>query len=554
MPIKAKYSMKNSISPEDRQAVKSLIWPDVWATGLELEVDAKKFTTIGREYIIPVLRDRSDEIVIKKAAQMGFTVAMIIKTLHNVVERKWHGMYLLPFKQNSRTFVQARVDTMIDSNPLLARHFHRVENVGHKQTNEKVNLYFRGTNIATDLREAPVDFEIWDERDKFVTKWLGDARARMDASAVAKLTQLSTPSAPGIGIDSNDNWKSSDQCRWEVACLHCGRYQVVTLQENIKLGDDQFDSRMECSHCHKRIKDKDRGLMNATGRWVPSFLDGRKRGYHISQFSSPTKKLEKILEQYFLGLEKVEELRNFENLNMGETYAGKGDKFDEGIMDACIASGLHLKTVPVGPIFVGVDVGAVLHCKASYMGRNEKKVMWDYKIFRNFGQLDEFLGSLHNFMCVIDAHPEKHKARELADKYKGKVYLGFEKDSPKQSEMAVFDDKKMEVSIDRTMALDQLIADYTGKKYALPINARDLGEEMPKKNYNGFYAQHFEMVRVPKELPGGIETVRWEKTHNPDHGHHADMFELIAFKKKPRLAISPEIARAFQRVGSYTNA
>lgn len=538
-------------SREARQAAQAFIRPDKWCAELALEVDTKKFSTNGRKYIVAVLRDQSDEVVIKKAAQMGFTVAMIIKTLHNVVQREWHGMYLLPFKQGARTFVQARVDPIIDSNKELASHFDRVENVSHKQTNKKVNLYFRGTNIATELREAPVDFEVWDERDKFVKTWLGDALARMDASEVGKLIQLSTPTAPGIGIDSDDNWRMSDQCKWEVPCPHCSRYQTLSMEENVKLGDSKYDSVLECSFCHQEIKDLERREANNEGRWVPTYLDGRKRGYHISQLNSPNKKFESFISGYFLGQDKVDELRNFFNLQLGEPYAGRGDKFTEDILDRCVERGLQLRTIPEGPIFVGVDVGSVLHCKSSYVGRNGKRVTWDTRIFRNFSQLDKFLSELHNFNCVIDAHPEKHKAKELSQKYKGRVWLAFEKDNPKQAEMFTFDDKKMEVSVDRTMALDQLIGDYTDGKYALPVNARELGEDMPRKDFNGFYAHHFEMVRVPRELPGGIQTVRWEKTSNPDHWHHADMFEMIAFHRRPRLAIPGNIANALKSAGGW---
>jgi hypothetical protein len=534
-------------SPGARSAALTRFRADRWAASLDLKADTKQVTTIGREFIINVLRDQSDEIIIKKAAQMGFTVAMIIKTLHNVCEREWNGMYLLPFKQGARTFVQARVDPIIDSSDTLQGRFHKVANVSHKQTDSNVNLYFRGTNIATELREAPVDFEIWDERDKFVSKWLGDAIARMDASEVGKLIQLSTPTAPGIGIDADDNYRASDQCRWEVPCSHCNRYQVFSMEENVKLGDSADDSVFECSYCRQQISDIERRLANREGRWVPSYLDGRKRGYHISQFNSPTKRFSSIISVYFQGLNDVEKLRDFYNNKLGEPYAGRGDKFDENLLDRCIMPGLQLRTVPQGPIYVGVDVGSVLHCKASYIARG-KRVMWDARIFRNFGELDKFLSGLHNFMCVIDAHPEKHKAKELAMKHKGRVFLGFEKDSPRQAEMVLWDDEKLEVDIDRTMAFDQLIGDYTDQKYSLPITIKEVGEVLPKRNYNGFYAHHFEMVRVPRELPNGIMTVRWESTSNPDHWHHADMFELIAMQRKPKLAVPLSISTGFRRV------
>lgn len=554
----AQTRLKARVSAPSRVTInraKALSRPDAWAQQLELKVDAKPFTTKGRKYIVAPLRDNSDEIIVKKAAQMGFTVGFILKALHNVTERHWNGLYLLPFKQGARTFVQSRIDPILMSRPELSNKFSNVANVLHKQTDDHINFYVRGTNVATDLQSVPVDFEIWDERDKFIENWLGDALARMDGSTFARLIQLSTPTAPGIGIDNEDGWKSSDQCHWEVPCPHCNRFQVITWDENVKVGDSYLDTILECSSCHKKITDEQRWDANDLGRWVPSFLDGRKRGYHISQLNSPTKRLVRVYKQFFDAQIEVAKLRDFNNLAMGETYAGKGDKFTESLLNNCIRRGLELRTVPAGPIFIGVDQGAVLHCKSSYLNRGER-VMWDARIFRSWDKLREWLHSIHNFNLVIDAHPEKSKAKELAEEFKGKVWLGFEKDNPKQAEMAVFNEKRFEVSIDRTMAFDQYINDHERKIYALPTNIREIGEEMPRKNYNGFYSHHFEMVRVPSELPDGTNVIRWVKTRNADHWHHAGMFELISMLRKPKLSVPAGLVTAMNngRGGFITNA
>jgi hypothetical protein len=521
---------------------------DVWANSLQLKVDAKRFTTNDRKYIVAPLRDSSDEIVIKKAAQMGFTVGFIVVALHKVTEKKLNGMYLLPFKQGARTFVQARIDPILESSPQLKGYFHNVANVSHKQTNESVNFYIRGTNIRAELVEAPVDFEIWDERDRFVDKFLGDARARMDASSYGKLIQLSTPTAPGIGIDADDNWRLSDQCKWEVACPHCGRYQTLAWDENIKLGDNEYDSVLECSLCHKRITETERIQLNSTGRWVPQYLDGRKRGYHITQLNSPNKNLRKMLKEWFDAVEDAQKYRDFVNLVLGEPYAGRGDKFEESILDKS-RTGDRLRFVPDGPIFGGVDVGAVLHGTFHCLDRHGNRRLWDLKIFRNFNQLEKYLRDLHNFNLVIDAHPETTKAKELAKKFKGHIWLGLEKDKTDHTEMTKFDDRKQEVSINRTMAFDQYIWDFERGKYILPKNARELGEHMPKKPYSGFYAHHFEMVRVPTELPDGRNVVRWVKTRNKDHWHHSGMFSLIAMQKRPTMVIPANISQAFANAG-----
>lgn len=550
MPTKALQTpRKTGLTNTSLKAVQTIGRPDAWAESLDLRVDGKQFTTNGRSYIIDPLRDSSDEIIIKKAAQMGFTVGFINKALHNVTVRRLNGMYLLPFKQGARTFVQARIDPIIESNPKLKAMFHNVANVSHKQTHEHINFYIRGTNIRAELVEAPVDFEIWDERDRFIDKWLGDARARMDASDFGKLVQLSTPTAPGIGVDADDNWRLSDQCLWEVACPKCGRYQVLAWDENVKLGDTEYDSILECSHCHKKITDKERRLLNDNGRWVPQFLDGRKRGYHITQLNSPNKALHKMFKEWFDAQDDAQKYRDFQNLVLGQPYAGRGDKFTETVLNKARRGGLTLRTIPEGPLYGGVDVGAVLHGTFYYISHNNERILWDAKIFRTFDALEEYLTNLHNFNLVIDAHPETSKAKDLAKKFKGHIWLGLEKDSPNHTELSAFDNKKHEVSINRTMAFDQYIWDFERGKFLLPANARELGEEMPKKNFNGFYAHHMEMVRVPTELADGRNVVRWVKTRNKDHWHHSGMFALIAMQRKPAMVVPSGIASAFGHAG-----
>lgn len=558
---KAPPKRLSTTTSASRRGALAVARSDAWAELLELKVDGKQFSTKGREYIIQVMRDQSPEIVIKKAAQLGFTVAMIIRSLHNVTERRWHGLYLMPYKNGAITFVQGRIDTIIDSSPALSGQFKRVENRTHKQTGEAVNLYIRGTNVVTELREIPVDFEIWDERDKFVENNLSEALARMDGSTVRQLIQLSTPTAPGQGVSSDENWESSDQSLWEIPCPYCGKFQFLSFSENVRLGDTAEESVVECSFCKKELSDSNRWNANTNGRWVPQYLDGRKRGYHLTQLNSPTKPFLTFIQAWFDGQSSSAKLRGFYNNGLGEPYAGSDDCFTEQLLDDCKLNGFKLRTIPQGPIFVGIDVGAGLHVKASYWGRvngQDKRMAYEVKVFtgeRKWHELDQYLAGLHNFSGVIDAQPEKTKSKELAMKYRGKLWIGFERDRPNQAEVAVFNEPKKRddvgtVTIDRTMAFDQYIRDHQKGLYIYPANARELGEELPRRNYNGFYAHHFEMVRVEEENVKGVIVARWKKTRNPDHFHHAGMFESIAFEKRPKLSVPLGIRESFNRAGS----
>jgi len=542
-----KETIYRRISP-----VRTLARPDEWAIYMGLRVDGRPFSLEGREFVSQVIRDMSPEIVIPKAAQMSFTVTFITRTLHWIKERGWHHLYLLPMKTGAIPFVQARIDPTIDSNEFLREHFTNVDNRLHKQNVNGVSLYIRGTNINRELQEIPVDVEVWDERDRMVEDSLEDARHRMDGSKIKKLVILSTPTVPGHGVDSDDEWHSSDQHRWEIPCPRCNRYQTLDFEESVKLGDAVSECVLECKFCHRPIKDQERIAQNALGRWVSTNLNGIKRGYHINQFNSPVQTLNDILKGWFSGQKDTKKLKSFYNNSLGLPWVAYGDQITPEIIDKCRSKGHRLGGIPDGPVFIGVDIGTFIHVKASYLNRFGHKMAWQLHIFREWDQLDNFLSKLISFNCVIDAHPEKRNARDLALKYPGKVWLGFEEDRPATEEIAVYYPAKSrtevgKVLIDRTMAFDQVISDYLGGRIVLPADARELGEYLERKDYNGFYYHLIQMVRTEEEDTKGRVVARWRKNKNPDHWHHTEMFETIATMRRPSLEVPVSIQEAFQK-------
>ena len=432
--------------------------------------------------------------------------------------------------------------------------FASVDNRLHKQSAERINLYIRGTNIERELQEIPVDCEVWDERDRMVEDNLDDAYHRMDGSRIKKLTILSTPTVQGHGVDAEDGWHASDQHRWEVPCPHCSRFQVLTPDENLRLGDKVEESVLECAFCHKEITDEERWLLNASGRWVPQNLSGQKRGYHISQLNSPTQTVQQVVKSFFEGQKSTRKLRAYHNQNLGVPYTALGDKLTPEILDSARVPGQILGGIPDGPVYVGIDVGTTMHVMAYTVNRHNVQKLWQIHAFREWNEVDNFLGNLGAFSCIIDAHPEKRAARDIALKYHGKVFVGFEDDRPQAGEIADFRPLKLgeagRVNIDRTMAFDQVIKDFMDGKIAWPFSARDLGELLQRRDFNGLYYQMIQMVRVEEENTRGTIVARWRKNRNADHWHHAQMFSRIAMMRRAALQIPSSISQAFDRAGS----
>jgi hypothetical protein len=544
--------------------IQSGVYPDKWAEALSLKVDGHNWDIRGREYQIGIMRDESEWIVIPKGAQVGLTTAFLVRSFNWVVKRKWHHLYLMPLKTGAIPFVQGRIDPIINSNDELAHIFKSVDNRLHKQSIDDIAFRIRGTNIWTELREIPSDVLVMDERDKMVEENIPEAEARLDGSLIHRVVELSTPTAPGIGVDADDAWKMSDQHRWFVPCPHCGRRQNFTVDENVVIGEVAEECFLRCAFCKKAISDADRALANAFGSWEADNPNGTKRGYHISQLNSPTKSIEGFMKNYFDGLRDVKKMRAWYNNNRGEPYVAHGDKITAEMLDACIGKGYYGGGMAIGPAYIGVDVGSVLHCRVNYLSKDDRAMAWKFIIFSDkpgkdmWMQLDEFLSNLNSFTCVIDAHPEKTQAKRLALKYHKRVWIGFEFDRPDQAETALFNVPGTgavgKVSIDRTCAFDASRDRIMHGRLVLPVDARLQGENMPNLEFNGYYHQMTQQVRVEEEDTRGRFVARWRKNKNPDHWHHAEMFCETAMMKKPYTVLSQSAGELFARTGNVISS
>jgi len=524
------------------------------------------------------LRDVAKYIIVPKGAQLGLTTTFLVKCMHAIINRGWNVGYLLPVKNGSVTFVQGRIDPIIDSAAALKDAFSRTDNRSQKQTVGGTNWYIRGTNIETELREFPADVLVLDERDKMNEENLPHALARLDGSKVQRVYELSTPTIDGFGVYRDNGFYESDQMRWWVACPYCSTKQILTFEENVQpfLGDSIEESKdsCRCSHCHKPLSDADRANMNATGIWVPDNPKAEVRGYHLNQLSSPTKRLADpqlgFLVNYFQGQTDSKKLKEFFNLGLGLPYAAPGDKFTSELMDKCrgdYTSG----GIPVGNLLIGIDQGQDVLLVTIYANdRDGRRRLWDVRLVHAEGSRtkwqvldDDVLQRLPQWLCVCDAHPDKESVETLSKRYPGRFWMGFEKDRPDQEATANFLKHKYgepaKVNIDRTMAFDALIKTYIDGMTVLPRDARELGEFLPKKAYNGFYQQHLEMVRVEQPDAQGRMVARWVNGNQeagkqkvgkkPDHWHHADMFALVAGMQRVPLQVSPEVGNVFVAAG-----
>lgn len=527
-----------------------------------------------------MLRDESPYIISPKGAQLGLTTAYLVKCAHAVVVRRYKVMYLLPVKAGTVDFVQSRIDPMLDSSPLVKAEFSRSDNRAQKVTRHGVPWKIRGTNIETELREAPTDILMLDERDKMNEENLPHAFARLDGSAVQRVYEISTPTVEGFGVYRDNGFPSTDQMQWWVPCPHCGSKQVLTFDENVMpwLGDSVRESQeaCRCSHCHKSLSDNDRREMNAGGQWVPLEPGNEIRGYHLNQLNSPTKTLADpqlgLLVNYFEGQRDSKKLKEFHNLGLGLAYSSPGDKFTIELMDRA-RRGYAMGGIPSGMLYIGIDQGQeVLNVTIwSYDDKTQCRRLHDARLITRDAVRtkwtvleEEVLQRYSQWVAVCDAHPDKEDCEAIAKKYPGRFWMGFEKDRPDQPVTAQFNKPQYgdpgKVNIDRTAAFDSLIKSYLDSKSELPRDAREIGERMPRLGFNGFYQQHLPMVRVEQPDTQNRMVARWVNGNaepgkkaqgkKPDHWHHSDMFGLVATMIDAPLIVDEETQSVFLAAGN----
>lgn len=257
------------------------------------------------------------------------------------------------------------------------------------------------------------------------------------------------------------------------------------------------------------------------------------------------------MNDYYAGQREARKFKSFWNLNMGRAYAAPGDKITPELLDKCRMQGYSMGGIPNSWVSVGIDIGTKIHVWCWHFGRAGQKLLWNMKLFTKWEDLDNFLSTLAQWSGVIDAHPEKKLAADLALKYHGKLRVGFSEDRMQASEMAVFHPLKHgeagRVNIDKSMALDTVIQDYLNGNAWLPADARDLGENMPQKPYGGLYHQMTQMVRLEEENTKGVIVSRWAKNRNADHWHHANMFATVAAQQKPSLMVPESLSNFLNR-------
>lgn len=383
-------------------------------------------------FMIDFYADESPDIVSRKSAQVGFSVAAILKSLH---EAKYKGMniiYALPTNNVVADFVKPKINPLIAYNPALAA-IVKDDSVSYKRVGDR-NYYIKGGFSDREAISITGDLLVIDEYDRMPDMGVVNTfDSRLQASKNPKRWRFSNPSMVGFGVDGLYN--DSNQYHWFVKCSHCNyEWYVEWTKENESHYVNRELGIYSCGKCDKELSDQDRRM----GRWIAKYPDRARHGYWFSQMMAPWVSAKRIIEQY-----EESNVEFFHNFVLGKAYTPTDMIVDR----AAILRATAPSTIMRSQVVIGVDQDA---------GGQYYVCMTPQGIF-DHGYVDawekiEHLKLMYNAIVVCDPNPYQAMPKQMAAKYSD-WYLCYFKNLDGMSAVQ-WKDKEQIVYADRTRVID----------------------------------------------------------------------------------------------------
>jgi len=453
-----------------------------------------------RLFLIDILTDWSDQIVIKKCAQIGGSVTFNLKALFAIIKFGWNIMYTFPTDSDVSEFVSSKTNKILAANPQVFKGIN-TDNIERKEFNSRF-MFFKGTVSKTAAIMTTADLLIHDEASRSDQSVIDTMKSRIKASEFKGRWLFSTTEKDAIDI----NWHKSDKKEWTIThngtkkSPGCGKEQIMSWPLSVNMEKKQF----QCIYpeCGGLVTKADRRV----GRWVAQQPDKKISGYHISLLMAPWVSAEEIIS------DSEGDQEYFYNFVLGEPYTPGGIKVTrETILDNWTP-----KNLETGDWYLGVDVGNIKHyVLGSLLGPTK------IGRFSQWSDLDEMMKH-YKPKLVIDAMPDNTMSKYYVENYRDALMSFFQqnKNNPKTIVWWGENDRSGIVYSNRNRILDQLIDEI--------LNARilfGLSSDSEIKNY----LKHWETLRRIKVVDNmGIESYEWDSTTGEDHYVFATLYYYLA--------------------------
>lgn len=497
-----------------------------------IQVPGKAHNDNWSFYYHPWLKDphdsKAEEMVVQKAAQMGFTEWALNTTFYAIDILGQSVLYILPSESDASDFSASRFDPALEASPHLASIFSDVQNIGHKRAGS-VNLFVRGSRSRSKLKSIPTGRIVEDEVDEMHQQNRALARERASGQMVRVFQSLSTPTIEDYGI--NLSFKESTQDHYFFKCPHCGHRIELTLDNLIITADSPNDRNLKRSHliclrCKGVLDHKAKPEMFKTAEYVPAYSDTDVQGWYINQLYSCMLEPYNIARSVLLAKIDPAEEQELYNSKLGLPHAVEGARLTDSIIKKCQFDYQKYEYNPSGRLTtMGVDVGKVLHVVVYEWILSEatgdistmaKPRVLNEQTVHEFEEIDNLIRNFSVHACVVDANPEKRKALELAMRFPGLVRICYYGNNVSGRTVKLHDESEHSLTVDRTAWLDIMFSRYHNESIGLPS---DVSMEF-KENMKA-------LVRIYRKDKDGNPVGAYVNA-KPDHFAHASNYAEIA--------------------------
>ena len=456
----------------------------------------EKLDFSDRLFLLDILTDWSQEIVIKKAAQIGGSVSFNLKALFAVLKFGWNIIYTFPTDGDVNEFVNTKTNKILQNNPDVFSGI-PTDNVERKGINGRF-IHFKGCVSKTAAIATTADLLIHDEASRSDQSVLDVFKSRLGASKFKGRWLFSNPTTEKDAIDIA--WNKSDKKEWHITCPVCEVEQSLSWPESIDINKKIYVCKEK--ECGAQIYKKQR----RKGKWIATNPGSKISGYHISLLMAPWISAEEIIK------DSEGDQEYFYNFVLGEPYSPG----DVRVNRSTIIDNWTPKDLTTGNYFLGVDVGNIKH----YVLGSEKGVIKMGR-FTKWSDLDDMM-KRYKPALVIDAMPDNTMSKYYVENYHNALMSWFQdnKSNPKTLVWWGENDKAGIVYSNRNRILDQLIDEI--------LNARILFV-FDKDSEIKTYLKHWETLRRTKVTDNkGIESYIWDSTTGEDHYVFATLYYYLA--------------------------
>lgn len=416
----------------------------LWVLTSGCQPDNNVFDFDKHRYLLPMYMDGSEEIVWRKAAQLGATVYMMLRLLWWLESHQGRkaGLYF-PTAEGVQNLSKDRLTPLIESCPTVKAIADPNDKLGLRKIGT-ASLYMYHIAGTASKDSVPLDYLSFDEVRLMQTKDIDQTMHRISHSPYKMKVLMSTCGLPDDTIDRL--YKQGKKYAWRSACGCPDGCNLAETFPSCVVHDDpkRKDPYLRCPKCKWEIKDPQ------NGRYIAENPSADFNSYHVSQLVSKYRSLKDIWREY----SHTTNMEEFYNATLGLPFidaANKGVSLED--LEKCVNPELKWakdeNKRDIEPTAMGIDQGAG-YCMVVIADLNKDRtkkrirhveIIEDvnpYYMINNervspFIRCSELMKQFNVQMCLTDGMPNFNDALSFAQRHPGKVFLAYYAEAQKET-------------------------------------------------------------------------------------------------------------------------